>query len=486
MPALIEMTMFGWEVWYDDGWNVWLDDGYNVWVDNKITVDVSQGGYRGARFWEPKVLAFTPPRYQLEHYSGGYCKLGFGDITLALDTFDEAGIWPPPENCECTVHYTMASAAGEQFITTSTGVCIMASGVPISVSEPTGASATSEGGFVWELFRGTLHRQKLSRDGVVYQFYERAFDTMLLTEATDYDGNTVPLPVAFGAVAHQQPVRLADAGGGNQRYSAGGLTGTKHTDWHVYDDGVDVCSSATAISANVFEYTVAPVGEITISGIGTPTTLIETFSWACGAAYLNLSLNSDLAGVYVPAHWASSQEVMVSFLDRIAANARHLWYVSGETLYLVAMDEDNGTDLVWTEDDFRPSTVTYAAPTALVKTTWTDRTAVEETIGKYIKEIPQEVSVAASHPYGSEESVDCFQSTIAAVTTTLTDILAYRVAPRWETAIPLEEVFPLPGQKITAIDESMGQAINIVIHARDIEYDFDNAEIRISGEGTVS
>jgi hypothetical protein len=264
------------------------------------------------------------------------------------------------------------------------------------------------------------------------------------------------------------------------------MVGTKHTDWHVYDDGVDVCSNATAISANVFEYTVAPVGEITISGSSAQTTLIEAFTWACGASYLNLSLNSDLAAAFVPAHWANSQEVMVSFLDRLAAYARHLWYVSGETLYLVDMAEDNGTDLALTEDDFLPSSVTYAAPTALIKTSWTDRTAVEETIGKYIKEIPQEVSVAASHPYGSEDSVDCFQSTVAAATTTLTDILAYRVAPRWETAIPLEEVFPLPGQKITALDESMGNAINITIHARDIEYDFDNAVIRISGEGSVS
>ena len=147
------------------------------------------------------------------------------------------------------------------------------------------------------------------------------------------------------------------------------------------------------------------------------------------------------------------------------------------------MSADNGT-LAITEFDFFPSAVTFAAPVSLIKTTWVDRTAVEETIGKYIKETTQEVSVTGPHPYGTEESIDCFQTTKPEVTASLTDILAYLTSPRWETTIPLALTFPMPGLKIAALDESVGTGISITIHARDIEYDFENGKIKISGEGS--
>jgi hypothetical protein len=253
----------------------------------------------------------------------------------------------------------------------------------------------------------------------------------------------------------------------------------------VYDDGVDICSNATAISGNVFELTVAPVGEVTISGTGEDSTLINIFDWACGASRLNLSYVSTLAAAFTASYWAASQETLVSFLDRLAAYAGHLFYVKDETLTLVSMASDNGT-LALNEFDFFPSSITFASPVAVVKTNWADRDAVEETIGKYIKETVQEASVTGLHPYGMDENVDAFQTTKSDVTTALTTIYGYMTSARWETSIPLIATFPLPGLKITALDESMGQSVSISIHARDIEYDFENQEVRIAGEGTIA
>jgi len=123
-------------------------------------------------------------------------------------------------------------------------------------------------------------------------------DVNMLSTATDYDGNTVVLPLAIGFVDYVRPVRLPDAGGGNQRYSAGGLTGTKHADWHVFDDGIDVCTNATEISSNVFELSVAPVGEITISkDTAAPSMadfMVNVITTICGANYLNMTLVQDL------------------------------------------------------------------------------------------------------------------------------------------------------------------------------------------------
>jgi hypothetical protein len=442
------MTLFEGARWPDDEYNIWLDDEYNTWLDSDVTVRASSQSYAGAQYWDQFVISLTPPQFRLDHLSGGYCKLGFGDMTLTLDTFQAASIWPPPESCPIVISY--ADSVGT----------------------------------ITQLFVGTMHRQSLSRDGIVYQLYERTFDKMLLTEAVDYDGNTVPLPRAFGAITHQQPVRLPDASG-HRVYHHGYLTGTKGVDWHVYDDGVNVDSNVTAATSSTFEYTVTPVGELTVSGTGSQSTLVEIFNWASGAGYLNLSFDSTLATAFTASIWANSQEVLVSFLDRIAAGASHLFFIVNETLYLVDMDSDNGT-MVLTEFDYYPASITFARPVALIKTSWTDRTAVEETIGKYIKEIPQEVVVAGAHPYGNEESADCFQSTKTAVTASLTRIHGYMTATRWETSIPIGATFPQPGIKITALDESMGQDITITIHARDIEYDFENQEIKIAGEGTIA
>jgi hypothetical protein len=149
------------------------------------------------------------------------------------------------------------------------------------------------------------------------------------------------------------------------------------------------------------------------------------------------------------------------------------------------MDSDVGNDFNLTEADFFPSSITFAAPVALIKTTWTDRIPVEETIGKHIKEISHEVSISGLHPYGSEETIDCFQTSRSDVVSSLTRILSYVKATRWETSIPIKDPLPLPGSKISAYDESMGQGIQITIHARDIEYDFENHTIMIAGEGTV-
>jgi len=451
MPALIEMTLFVGDHWLDDAYNTWLDDEYNIWLDTEITTRAAYEEHAGLQYWDQYVESFTPPQYRLDHLSGGYCKLGFGDLTLTLDTFKQGNIWPPPEAMPVKNLYAEAIS-----------------------------------GTIHNLFIGTMHRQKLSRDGIVYQLYECTFDQFLLAETTDYDGNTSPLPRAFGAIKHQQPVRLPDAvGTGYRVYHHGYLIGIIGVDWHVYDDGVNVDSNVTNVTSSTFDYKVTPVGELTVSGTGADSSLINIFSWACGATHLNLSYDSSLATAFTVSYWASSQEVLVSFLDRLTLYACHLFRIIGETLYLQDMDADNGT-AVLTEFDFYPAAITYAAPVALLKTEWTDRNAVEETIGKYIKETTQKVSVTGPHPYGSETSVDCFQSTIPEVTAALTRILSYLTAPRWETSIPLASTFPEPGLKLSADDNSMGQTVSITAHATDIEYDFENYEIKLAGASTIS
>ena len=436
------------------------DDQFQFVSDSEFkfedSVDVlrmtSGAAFAGARDWQPDVLGFDPIAYRMDTPHGGMVRLsGAGNIQVAMQAFDNADWWFPA---------------------TAYPACV-------SITDGLEYQAT-------KIMDCTFHQKEwIPPEYFTFDIYQEGLSaSLLLSTGVNYAGETVVLPRAFGNITFVTPIRRPDANG-HQVYDHGYLSGTVGVDWHVYDDGVNVDSNVTNATASTFEYTVTPVGEITVCGTGTDSTLINIFNWACGVTHLNLSYNSALATAFTASCWVSSQETLVSFLDRLAAYACHLFYIKDETLYLVDMGSDNGT-VTMTEFDFFPSSITYAAPVALLKANWTDRTAVEDSTGKHIMETPQKVSVVGSHPYGPESSIDCFQSTVAAVTTTLTRVLGFMQAARWETSIPLTTTFPAPGLKISAVDASMGQAISIVIRASDIEYDFENYEIKIAGAGVIS
>jgi hypothetical protein len=448
MPALVEIRLFDQAMWTDDGYNTWLDDDYNVWYDTYLSIRLSNESYAGDRYWDQKIISFSAPQYRLNHLSGGYCKIGFGDLTVTLDTFDEMQKWPPPEKCTMVIYYA------------------------------------DDSGNITEILSGTLHLKTLSRDGITYQMYEKTLDAMLLTNETDYNGDSVAMPRAFGAVQYQKAVRLPDAVG-NQVYHHGYMNGTVGTDWHVFDDGVNIDVNVTAATDSTFQLSVLPVGEVTVSGTGVASTLAEVIQWACGITRLNIAYDCSLSSPATVSCWETSQDTIVSFLDKLTSYFGQLFYITSTVLYLVDMDADNGTTIDITESDFLPSSITWAAPVSLVSTEWSERTAVEESIGKYVKDTNQNAAYTGEHPYGASENVLAYQSSRADIEVSLSKIYRLMTSDRWETSIPLDAVYPLPGQKITAIDNSMGKQVSIAIHARDIEYDFENRLVRISGEGLI-
>lgn len=453
---LLEITLFNGEEWQDCDYNTWQDCDYNEWTETDVIVRASQIGFADTDgYWDQNILAMSPLQFRISNLYGGSNEFNFGDVTLALDTFDQAGVWPPPESVDALVIYA------------------------------------DDNGTKHNLFNGSLYRKTLSRDGIAYQFFGTFSDKMLLDEGEAYtaeegDGEDVPLPRAFGAVKYMRAVRLPDTDdeNGYQVYHHGYMSGLAGTDWHVYDDGVEIDENIATADASTFALSVQPVGEVTVSGSGAQDTIAEVMTWA--GARMGLSVNTTLASAFMISHWADSQQTLTDFMDQIAAYACHMFYVAAGVLYLIDMATDNYSEIPLTENDFFLASVTYPDPVSMLKSTWVTREPVEESIGVYVKDTDNEASVSGSAPFGNEQTIEPYQTKISDVKTALTNICSYLTAPRWETAIPMEPPFPVPGQKITALDESMGKPLSIAIRARDIEYDFEGRTITVSGEGTIS
>jgi len=417
---------------------------------------LSEEGIALTHWWDNKIMGYTAPAYKMEYLYGGYCKMSFGEIILSPDLFSSD--WPPPLACAITDKYTATTEA---------------------------AAST--------IFTGVAHLNTINRESIVYDIYDTNQNINLLTEGADYNGDTVPYPKAFGVVAHVNPLRLADAGG-KPTYHLGGITGTKHTNWHIYDDGVDICTNATDNGDGTFSLNVALVGELTLSGTGGDTTLSDIMSWACGASYLNLTYNNTYAESPSPDiyFWADSQKVLVDFLSEICSWYCHLFYISGTTLYLVDLDIDNGSDTL-TEFDFFPAEYNYQPVVATIKTEWETREAgTWQQVGGgggaavYVRRVKNNLTKTSGYAYGSEMTITPYHDTKSNISTALSDILTIIHKPWAKVAIPIQGSLPVPGKSISIRDTALNKSTDITIRARNIVYDYTKNEVVIEGEGSIS
>lgn len=425
-------------------------------VISGTTYYLSQEGIALTHWWDNKIISFTPPKYQLRERHGGYVSLEFGSIEFAQDLF--ASAWPPPQTITIEVMYTDTDEIDAE-----------------------------------TFFVGTGYHAGHSKESITYDLYGAEYSTNLLATGTDYNGETVPLPRAFGAVSFVEPVRLPDQNG-NQCYDLGHIQGTAGVNWHVFDDGVNVDANVTNVGSNKFEYTVTPVGTLTISGTGEDTTLKDICEWACGASYLNLTFNHTYDRATSPDvnFWADSQEILVDFLSEIAAFNTHLFYIKSGTFYLVDMFADNGTRTI-TEFDYFDAPYSYPAPVAKITAewvireagTWSDPTNTSPA-AVYVKETDQTLSVESGFSYGEDIDIEPYTDIRANIDTAIDNILLILARPESTIKIPLQGTLPVPGEKISWTDASFYADIDLWIRARSISYDFDNEEIVIEGEGGVS
>ena len=452
MTQLLEISLQGGSVWQYDPAHVWEDDDYHEWADGEI-LRVSDEDFEGNQFWDNALFPVTAPQYRLAQAYGGYCKMGFGMIGLSQDKFSEANVWPPPRVFGLSWYRTAGSEADKEVF-----------------------------------FEGSGYRAGFNKRRVDYDLYWPEYEQQLLAEVENYDGETVPLPRAVGTVQHLHPVRLADVAG-KPTYHKAYIAGTVSIDWHAFDDGVDIDVNVIDHGDGTFSLSAVPVGEVTISGTAAETTLAELFSWGCNASNLSLSLDTSVAESPSPPvnYCASTQRPLIDFLSSVAEWNTHLFYIKLSNCYLVDMFEDNGSRTV-TGSDFFEANYPMNPPVAQITARWTVRDAVEETIGKYIKDTQMEEVVASAYPYGNEKiELEPFDNDRTRISGSLTNILTLIHSPRAEIPLPIDEGLPVPGEAVTGTDDKTKQDVTFDIRGRNIRYDF-GAKIPkayIEGEGTL-
>lgn len=171
-------------------------------VINGTTYYVSNELLDLTHVWDAFVFGFDMPRKQISQPYGGQVVLGFGSITFSPELFLTEGF--PPINIDITAKYT----------------------------ETTEDAAVT-------LFTAKGHRLSVNAREVKYDLYENVEDINLLDEGTDYNGETIVLPRAFGEVIHHTPYRLPDRGG-NPTYDLAHITGTlAKAIPYIYNNGSD-------------------------------------------------------------------------------------------------------------------------------------------------------------------------------------------------------------------------------------------------------
>ena len=179
------------------------------------------------------------------------------------------------------------------------------------------------------------------------------------------------------------------------------------------------------------------------------------------------TLDVTYGRVVVPnvTHTTSGDKLSIDLASDIAAFYGHLFYIIGDTAYLVDMLLNSGST-AYTEFDFFPSQYDYLGPLSVARSGTRSQTS--------------------SFPYGRELSFTQYHDTGANVDTALDDILTIWHKPRTRFGIPLLGSLPTPGAKLTWTDTAQGQDTDMEIVARTIAYDFNNEEVIIDGEGAIS
>lgn len=164
-------------------------------------------------------------------------------------------------------------------------------------------------------------------------------------------------------------------------------------------------------------------------------------------------------------HTTSGENLAIDLASDIAAFYTHLFYIIGNTAYLVDMLGFKNSATI-TEFDFFPASYPYKVPTSVARS------------GNFNEN--------SAYPYGNELSVAQYHDNQAAVEACLVDILTLVHRPRVSLGIPFLGNLPNPGKKLSWTDASQGQSLDVDCYVRKIRYDFNNEIINIEGDAAIS
>jgi hypothetical protein len=179
----------------------------------------------------------------------------------------------------------------------------------------------------------------------------------------------------------------------------------------------------------------------------------------------------------------------LDFLSQIAAVETWMFYILGGICNVRMM---TGIApylyIVINSDTLAVPKYTMPDPISLVRTKWKKREAVEETVGKYVRETEQEETHTSAYSYGQTLEVDTFTETRATAALRLAIIESYTDIPQVSIPMPFKGDLIFPGTRIYLTDERYTghETDNKVGYVRNVQMDFMDKKITIEGHGTFS
>lgn len=448
--AKIELRAPGDNEWYQDlvAEIEFTDTDDHEWASIQPVLRLSLEGYAGDYYWAPHILTMDTIQYRIGEITGGHAALSFGNISFSPDLF-VGNLWPPQTAFSFVLYH------GDNKITD-----------------------------------GILHLSAITDESIEYEVYGNEYDVNILETAIHYrsDGDYTeaeaqPLPLALGEIVHRNPVRLPDADGGNLVYSKCGLSGSNGTDWHVYDDGVNIDSNVANETASQFELTAVPVGEVTVSGTGSLTTLADVVGYAC--TKIGVSLNSDDARSPSPtlSWFLTNQRTVISFLDDICSMQTHLFYIGSSTLYLIDCMGFTSTASIENANKIIDSKYRNNPAMASFEATWDERSPVGT---ERIKTEDRNYIRFTRQSYGDKREVSVYQTNDLRVATTLGNMISIYQRKQAEITLPIDGDLPTVGMQYNIEDTTMHASLSVEMYIRGVNYDLAQDKMTLIGDCILS
>lgn len=489
--------------------------------------------------WYPYVKSFTPPQYQTQYDSGGFVRMGPGSITISRKAFESD--WPPPVQCEITAQYTATTEAAADTMFTSvahqTGYTRDDATYKIqdleysvnlltekddydenAVYVPKGIGAVTHvtptrlpdvdiGGGYGEAPTYDLGDVSISTYGFKIIAFSRASGgTATKVTVGDVDGNPVNPNYSNG-----ETVYIVKADNMNGAHVISNVSGATFTipvayanesqpifagvyqagDFQAYDDGLPIFEKVHNNANGTFSLKSRPVGQVTISGATSITTLDDLASWVQSELGIG-SYDNTYARSPSPAisKWETSQQTVLDFLSKACQPHTHLFYIKNDTLYLVDMYRDNGSRTLTNFEFHEKPKYGKFAPVKKLSSKWNTYSAKTGTSGgphdlttsHYIKTTEHDISEDV-YEYGNEVSIPAFNDSEDAVKSCLVMVRDILIRDKVTISIPAKGDIPVPGEKLSWTDSTLPVDIPGYIRARIISYDFIRGRISITGDG---
>ncbi|GBC62482.1 hypothetical protein DENIS_3454 [Desulfonema ishimotonii] len=394
------------------------------------------------KFWNASILSL--PSLELRsNADGGYISGNYGSVTFAPDAFSGA----PPLKLDVDLRFGITSATA------------------------------------FLIYKGSLLLREYKPLEITYDVWEPERTEKLLDEGTDENGDDCVLPLVIGTVNHMNPQRTGSDT--TNTYHRPDFYGEIGTDWHAYDDGVLIDDNWTDNGDGTITRSVDIVGELTFSGTGNITNIGQLFKWACDRLSLTFQ---NLHGGDIPLDCViTSQEILISFLERVAWYCGYIFYLyedeGVDVLRLVSLDQNNGVSYI---EQFDAVSITYSWSDSRIKSysaQWTVREAADGAIQE--REIERKV-FGQSAVVGEElELPYVFNEDPELVETRLDWILAYEEKPVVQMDIPLIRM-PQPGEEVWFSDRRIQVDAVGSMRITNINLNYKEKSVTLQGRGDVT